>query len=376
MYRVLIVDDEVYAIEGLKAGVDWNRLSVNAVETAFSATQARGIFMKADIDILVCDIEMPGGSGLELLKWVNEHRPDTMTLFLTCHDTFSYIQQALRLGCFDYLLKPIPYPEFEEAILRMTSPRREKLPAGRRARRELLKPDGENGKRFRLMPIWLALLSDGQSSPVRAEVREFLENVEGTAAAQAQELARFQEDFRAMLREALRSHGIERPVRPSDAPISPLDRAGFVEWAVAGVDEVGEAIESSNKANSIVGRATDYVRRHLTENVSCEQTAHHLRLNPDYLSRVFKRGTGLSLSDHIIAAKMEIARELLRKTDVSVSQIASHIGYTNFSHFSSIFRRTTGVPPREYRRRARAELGESRQGESLEHSSSKEVGLA
>ena len=72
-----------------------------------------------EVDIVLTDIEMPEGSGLELIRWVKENKPEIACIFYTCHAEFSYAQEALRLGAVDYLLKPIPYDELEE-ILRKT----------------------------------------------------------------------------------------------------------------------------------------------------------------------------------------------------------------------------------------------------------------
>jgi len=116
MYRALIVDDEVHAVRGLQAGVDWDRLNIEDVHTAHSLKQAQEVFSSRSIHLIVCDIEMPQGSGLELAAWVKEHYPRTETIFLTCHSDFSYAKQAIQLDSFDYLLKPVDYTELETVI--------------------------------------------------------------------------------------------------------------------------------------------------------------------------------------------------------------------------------------------------------------------
>lgn len=55
----------------------------------------------------LCDIEMPQETGLELLAWVRENAPGTVSALLTCHASFQYAQRAIALGCSDYLLKPV-----------------------------------------------------------------------------------------------------------------------------------------------------------------------------------------------------------------------------------------------------------------------------
>lgn len=115
--KLLIVDDEFFAVSGVLEGVNWEVLNFKEVLQAYSYTQAVEIMEKTFIDILLCDIEMPDESGLELVSWVNEHSPNTECIMLTCHDEFDYARQALLLKCLDYVLKPVRYEELT-AILK------------------------------------------------------------------------------------------------------------------------------------------------------------------------------------------------------------------------------------------------------------------
>lgn len=116
MTRILLVDDDIMALEGIARNLDWPSLGIDAYHLAHSALQARQILDQEDIDILLSDIEMPKGSGLELVEWVNDNRQGVVCIFLISHANFSYANTALRLGGLDYLLKPAPYPELEKVI--------------------------------------------------------------------------------------------------------------------------------------------------------------------------------------------------------------------------------------------------------------------
>lgn len=117
MYSILLVDDDVLALEGLKSGVHYHEIGFEQVYCATSMKSACEILSSCAIDVLVTDIEMPGGSGLELQKWLVEKGLKVVTVFLTCHASFQYAQNAIRQHIFDYLLKPIRYPEFEQKLL-------------------------------------------------------------------------------------------------------------------------------------------------------------------------------------------------------------------------------------------------------------------
>lgn len=75
-------------------------------------------------------------------------------------------------------------------------------------------------------------------------------------------------------------------------------------------------------------------------------------LNQEYLSRLFKTETGRTLSNYIAWEKIEQAKEMLRSTDIPIGIIAQKTGYTNFSYFSQVFKRSTGLSPLEYRKSA------------------------
>ena len=119
MHSLLIVDDENYVIEDIKNSFRWNEIGISDVFAACNVFQAQQVFMQHDISILLCDIEMPGGNGLELLSWVRRNHPKTETVFLTCHADFAYAKQAIRLGCYDYLLKPVVYEELKAVLAKL-----------------------------------------------------------------------------------------------------------------------------------------------------------------------------------------------------------------------------------------------------------------
>ncbi|AIQ51363.1 response regulator [Paenibacillus sp. FSL R7-0331] len=107
MLTMLIVDDEKLFADSLRQEVEWASLGIGPVYTAYNSRQAKDFYEREQVDFMLCDIEMPQGSGLELLAWVREHYPRTESVFMTCHADFRYAQRAVQLGSFDYLLKPV-----------------------------------------------------------------------------------------------------------------------------------------------------------------------------------------------------------------------------------------------------------------------------
>lgn len=115
--NLLIVDDEAVAVKGMLEGVHWKECGIDGtIWTAYSAKKALQILNVQKVDIILCDIEMPGFSGLELLRTIRKTNEEIPCIFLTCHASFEYAQEAIRLKCTDYILKPAPYDVVEEKL--------------------------------------------------------------------------------------------------------------------------------------------------------------------------------------------------------------------------------------------------------------------
>lgn len=119
--NVLIVDDDRFVVASLERGVHWSALGFNKIYTAYNIASAQAIIEENTIDLLLSDIDMPQGSGLELLSWMRDRHDDTLTIFLTNYADFNYAQKAMELKTFRYFLKPIEFDKLEKIIQDATS---------------------------------------------------------------------------------------------------------------------------------------------------------------------------------------------------------------------------------------------------------------
>ena len=113
---LLLVDDQINVINGLMNGINYRKLEIDTVLPSTSVQEAKTLICENQIDILMTDIEMPGENGLQLLHWVSENYPDIVCILLTSHADFSYAQESIKLGCFDYVVQPAPYQEIKDAL--------------------------------------------------------------------------------------------------------------------------------------------------------------------------------------------------------------------------------------------------------------------
>lgn len=114
--KLLIVDDQQATLNGVAYGIDWTDVGFQVVETASNAMEARLCFSRGVPDVMLCDIEMPVESGIELCSWVRQQKYSTRILFLTCHSDFAFAQEAIKLQASDYILQPASYEEIREKV--------------------------------------------------------------------------------------------------------------------------------------------------------------------------------------------------------------------------------------------------------------------
>jgi len=251
MYSLLIVDDEIHAVRGVKACIEWEQHGISEVHSAYNIRQAKEILESSSVNIMLCDIEMPQGSGLELLAFVKEQYPSVVCILLTCHADFQYAKQAVQLGVLDYLLKPARTTELESVIARAI---------------EIIKREKELAKASEIY-------------------RQYYQHLEVK-----QEL-------------------------------------------------------------TVVDKIKQYIAKNMGSDFSREDIAKFFHMNPDYLTRIFKKEAGMSISDYIIQERIRIAKDLLVNTNMPISEIVSFIGYSNFSHFSKIFKKATNMNPLDFRKK-------------------------
>ncbi|ANY70206.1 hypothetical protein BBD42_29645 [Paenibacillus sp. BIHB 4019] len=531
MHHILLVDDEIHSIRGLQAGVQWAQLHITQVFTANSLKQAQEIFREHRVDIMVCDIEMPQGSGLELLQWVRQAFPRVVTIFLTCHSDFDYAREAVRLHSFEYLLKPVDYEELESVIqkgldkvtkenelhayeeaykkaqrlwesnqplvaekfwqdlfrkaipssqdrllahiqmlglpyhagmrflpvyiavqrwhqplsqrderimeyalrnaaeeqiarndaqaaivslyehsLLLILPVRDNLrfsevkgwcdlyianchqyfycdiccyigkPSGFGSLAEnvgLLKdmddnnialknmtfllearPQSSEPIEFALSNEWGELLKQGSKERLMEKIGIYLEEWrQKPSRLNAKALHLFYQDFLQMIFSVLQAKGIQANQVFADQllatkSVNSLRSLAELEERIYDMIEITHSsIHAADKNLSVVEKVRRFINLSFGEHhLTREDIANQVYLNPDYLTRIFKKETGLSISDYLMHQRLEYAKKLLRTTGQSVSDIALASGYSNLSYFSTTFKKAVGVNPVEFRK--------------------------
>lgn len=107
MIRAIVVDDEKLVRKGFISLIDWARFGIVIVGEAADGRTALDLLEREEADLLFTDITMPGMSGFDLIKQVRQRFPRIRSVVLTCHHEFDFVQEALRLGAIDYIVKTL-----------------------------------------------------------------------------------------------------------------------------------------------------------------------------------------------------------------------------------------------------------------------------
>lgn len=108
-------------------------------------------------------------------------------------------------------------------------------------------------------------------------------------------------------------------------------------------------IKKNNIVSIHIRKCMDYIYSHLDEKITVGSLADYLKLNPNYLSKLFQKETGMNISEFIMKAKISTAENMLKYSDFSYLDISLALGFSTQSYFISSFKKIAGMTPKEYR---------------------------
>ena len=162
----------------------------------------------------------------------------------------------------------------------------------------------------------------------------------------------------AMVTRMCIQHGMELELafRLSDFYIQKLDYISTVQ----GVQELHDEMVidytekmtryyQKNVQSKYINECKEYIYAHIKERITIESLAEEFDVSASYFSRLFKKETGISVSDYIRDQKIEIAKNLLQFSYYSRIEIANRLSFSSQSHFIQMFREKVGVTPKKYR---------------------------
>lgn len=118
-YRVILIDDEPWTLVYLKKTFKWDQMGFEVIAEIKNSEEAIDIICRECPDVVFTDIRMPKMSGLELMQRVKEKGINSTFIIISGFAEFSYAQEAVKLGAFEYCLKPISFEKADEILTRL-----------------------------------------------------------------------------------------------------------------------------------------------------------------------------------------------------------------------------------------------------------------
>lgn len=518
--NVLLVDDDRFVVASLMKGIHWKELGFDNVFSAYNITEAWNVIEQNSIDLLLSDIDMPNGSGLDLLSLIRENHNDMQAIFLTNYADFYYAQKAISLKSFHYFLKPIDLNKLTDIIKDFTSQFAQRnnqqmkncelfwhaflheeisvdadtlhkcfiqydlpyentdyflpvmfdlfpyslSPANRlcscfskqseqntyikssfdatfmehlsvgdvfleynensarylaifkldtadvspyfsmncerfidtvftqtkcplncfigipsrldsfrknmRELRSMISNSLDCNNKVLLQTCYQPAidkfptcdietleiyLQTGQYAAFTDYCKQYLHRLSGCGYLHAASINSFHIDVVQVLYSFLRNKGIlanklfhddTYHFLSKNAKNSVYDMELYLQYIIYLTKDY---LEKTISDKSIAKSMQDYVDRHYSEDISRNSLTDIFYLDPDYASKLFKKETGISFKNYIINKRIEVAKNLLRATDLPINTVADNVGYGNYSYFTRLFKKVTDMTPIEYR---------------------------
>ena len=119
------------------------------------------------------------------------------------------------------------------------------------------------------------------------------------------------------------------------------------------MDIKSQKTSGNYKNKQLAAYIKEYIEKNYDRNISSSQLAQMVYLNPDYVGRIFRSITGMSISSMIQKVRVDNACQYLSSTDMNISDIAQNCGFKDTKFFYSVFKRIMGVLPGEYRKQTK-----------------------
>ena len=144
--------------------------------------------------------------------------------------------------------------------------------------------------------------------------------------------------------------------RVNDAFFQELNALNSPEELCARLQEIAESFcenvldQNFPQCSDAVKNAISYIDQHFNEPITLSQVAEVVHLNPTYFSATFKQSIGYTFKEYLNLVRIEESKRLLANTNISIVEIAGACGFEGQSYFSKVFRRLTGMTPKQYRK--------------------------
>lgn len=347
MYTVVIVDDEHMIKLTLRKLIDSSDIPFQVVGEAEDGQEALSAIEQWNPNLVITDIRMPVMGGLELIEEARRRNLRSEFIIISGHDDFTYAQMAMRFGVVDYLLKPISPLQLQETLERVLN--RFKV----EKQSKLERSEWIRYCKNRALPLvkHLELLNE-------SEVLEELKDIHSDLLGKIVDYGMLKQVYLDLMSlidgEMDQRIGHTRRQEPVDLS-TVLERPEFIYHAVeTHILKMIEEIRLTRNwgSHQNIKRASEYMQeRFAKESLSLQEVADVIGMSASYFSRSFKEEFGISFIQYLTKLRLEKAKSLLSDPNCKTYEIAYSVGYTDYPHFTKVFKKYWGLSPTEVKKR-------------------------
>jgi two-component system response regulator YesN len=348
---------------------------------------------------------MPFMNGLQFIEKLKEVRPNAIVNIITGYDKFEYVRQALRLGVFEYILKPLNEKAFYETIDRILDNLKKQYEEEKYLQWAKVTL-GKNKSNYIGEFLDKCLLLQYSQEKVKEEIDYLgldlpekytmtlicLERIENPDIrkhwndsllySSAENVAReFYErltpfvicrNSKGYLVLIYRTEGksileimnqeyknaVEKYI-PAKVILMQQSDDDYLHLPMVYKDLL-EKLEEVKSYSSIVKKIKQFIEKnYYREELSLMDAAEYVNLSPQHLSRIFKKEMDITFIDYLTNVRIGKAIELFEEDTIKMYEIADKIGYSSQHYFSSVFKKVIGVSPVEYRNQCKNRIKEN-----------------
>ncbi|MFN5059731.1 MAG: response regulator [Chloroflexota bacterium] len=346
MPQVILVDDNIKALDGLRRHIPWQSTGCVCVGTAQNGVEALELCRTLHPDVVITDVKMPQMDGIELCHQLHQSYPDMQLIVISAYDDFSFAQKAMAVGVKHYVLKPMNHLKINELtqILTEMAQRAHKYTASISA---FFTSNDVDALRQALMHTNEATLFDVLGRILKNSTLEL---------RVAKEIATH---LVAVVYQHTNQLGLPTSVGCQQlndrvADIQTLHTAESVYEYVLQI-YLGVCRHINHQRNPstehLVQRIQQYIDAHYCDaEISTYTIAEKFHLSQSYLCQIYR--THLHASVHATITRMRMARAcaiLKQEKFRSIAEVGREVGYMDAQYFAKVFRRICGSTPSEYR---------------------------
>ncbi|MBC5997912.1 response regulator [Romboutsia ilealis] len=340
MFNILVVDDEYLSRKGVKSIIQEELEEDIKVLEASNGIEARKIVDEQNLDVILLDINIPGINGIDLCRYIKSKYADIHIIVTTAYDDLATKNKIMNLNISKYLEKPIRPQKIVDSLKKILNINNKNL--------------NSNYSEIYINKLKIYILNNSYKESVEM-LKEYVDFLYKSNDEKV--LVDDINNFINKLEEICKNQNIYidpkinyKIVEMKKGNYNYLQKNELLSEFVNLVNNIFDSILiKDNTSNNYVKDIKNYIKRNINKNITLEDAASYVNLSPHYLSKIFKKETGVNFISYLTDRRIEVAKDMLEDENMPISNIAIELCYSKSNYFSKVFKKKVGLTPSEYR---------------------------